>query len=88
MTRRQTARIVVDVRWEDGKWTVRLGDGPLLAFSGWRELKADAVEKAAKLADELTFYGAKSQMRIWTRQGRISSERTYPRETDPTRRKG
>lgn len=85
MTRRSEARIVVDVRWEDGRWTIRLGDGKL-AFSGWRELKADAVRKAAQVADELTYYGAKSQVRVWTKEGRISREMTYGE--DPPRRKG
>jgi hypothetical protein len=82
------ARVIISVRHDGASWYVRQGDnGGTVAMA---ETRREAIAKGAEHCRLLWKNGGiKSQLRVFNRRnGRQSFERTYPRSSDPRRRKG
>lgn len=82
-------RVQVKVRKRNHMWEVSISD----KGSSWlRRAKADAVELGVKQCRIVARAGGKAELTIYNRDGRIGkgngARRTYPRSSDPRRRKG
>ena len=81
-------RVIIDVRYvprADGfpfPWIVQNARQPAQAWPK-RDL---AIERAAELGRRILSQGGLAQVRVFTKRGTLSFERTYGR--DPRRRKG
>ncbi len=81
-------RIIITVRptrikgkWRH--WEIREPDGGDIEFN-----RVDAIDRAKKWARDWVELGERAQVRVFNRQGRVSTEWTYPRSSDPKKSKG
>jgi hypothetical protein len=79
-------RTIVTVRWDKnaGCWAVKVRNVDGTMFLTDRETKTVAVEEGRHLAKGKQ----PSQLRVFNKNGRIQTEHTYPRSSDPRRYKG
>lgn len=78
-------RRVYWVRWsrQANRWVIVVGPDVFTCLS-----KTEAVEVARMMARDLGCNGTPTQLRICGKNGRIQTEHTYPRSSDPRRSKG
>lgn len=88
-----SSRVYFEVKWKASEWLwyVRRRDisGGVLAFA---KNKAEAVKKARAEARAYVATGGKAELVIYREDGAIAKGRgsrsSYPRDSDPRRRKG
>lgn len=75
----KTKRAIFRVRYKDGHWRAFI-DNVFWFISSTKKEAVDAARKVAKTK--------LSQLVIYLKNGRIQTEHTYPRSSDPRRSKG
>ena len=82
--RKEPQRIVYDIEYD-----ARKGDWKATAHGSSRAaLRAPTKDRAVREAVDIAKSKPLSQVRIHNKDGRIQSERTYPRSSDPRRTPG